>query len=238
MPVKVKRDDYLMHYGIRGQKWGRRRFENEDGTLTAAGKERYYKRADLNDFKREAETRVNMKVAEIKDKRATPQKSSLDRLHEDIQAGRITEDQMKDYIKQTTLEQTYLSSVKKNAPKSGSEKVGELMEGATGKTQQILSGTQNIARKMDSGSAAKSRQRALDQLHEDIKAGRVTEKQMRDYVNQVNLEQNYLNALSKNSPIQKSGAQKVLDVLEYAGAAVTVAAGTVGLAKLIHDFKK
>ena len=32
---------YLMHHGIRGQKWGIRRYQNEDGTLTPAGKERY-----------------------------------------------------------------------------------------------------------------------------------------------------------------------------------------------------
>lgn len=31
----------LYHYGIKGQKWGVRRFQNEDGTLTPAGKERY-----------------------------------------------------------------------------------------------------------------------------------------------------------------------------------------------------
>ena len=31
----------IYHHGILGQKWGRRRFRNEDGTLTAAGKERY-----------------------------------------------------------------------------------------------------------------------------------------------------------------------------------------------------
>lgn len=35
--------DHLEHYGILGQKWGVRRFQNEDGTLTNAGKERYYK---------------------------------------------------------------------------------------------------------------------------------------------------------------------------------------------------
>lgn len=34
-------DDQLMHFGIKGQKWGRRRFQNEDGTLTPAGKLRY-----------------------------------------------------------------------------------------------------------------------------------------------------------------------------------------------------
>lgn len=32
---------YLVHYGIDGQKWHRRRFQNEDGTLTPAGRERY-----------------------------------------------------------------------------------------------------------------------------------------------------------------------------------------------------
>ena len=31
----------LYHHGIKGQKWGVRRFQNPDGTLTAAGRERY-----------------------------------------------------------------------------------------------------------------------------------------------------------------------------------------------------
>ena len=31
---------YLSHYGIKGMKWGVRRYQNEDGTLTAAGKRR------------------------------------------------------------------------------------------------------------------------------------------------------------------------------------------------------
>ena len=33
----------LSHHGILGQKWGVRRFQNEDGTLTNAGKKRYSK---------------------------------------------------------------------------------------------------------------------------------------------------------------------------------------------------
>lgn len=31
----------IRHYGIQGQKWGVRRFQNEDGTLTTEGRERY-----------------------------------------------------------------------------------------------------------------------------------------------------------------------------------------------------
>lgn len=32
---------YLVHHGIKGQKWGVRRYQNEDGSYTEAGKSRY-----------------------------------------------------------------------------------------------------------------------------------------------------------------------------------------------------
>ena len=34
-------DEVLVHHGIKGQKWGIRRFQNADGSLTAAGRRRY-----------------------------------------------------------------------------------------------------------------------------------------------------------------------------------------------------
>lgn len=34
-------DSELYHHGIKGQKWGVRRFQNEDGSLTAEGQSRY-----------------------------------------------------------------------------------------------------------------------------------------------------------------------------------------------------
>lgn len=37
----LKETDELMHFGIKGQKWGVRRFQNKDGSITPKGKKRY-----------------------------------------------------------------------------------------------------------------------------------------------------------------------------------------------------
>ena len=34
-------EDYLMHHGVKGQKWGLRQYQNEDGSLTDLGREHY-----------------------------------------------------------------------------------------------------------------------------------------------------------------------------------------------------
>ena len=51
---------YLEHFGIPGMRWGFRRYQNEDGTLTEAGKARYLKQID-NDARRDAQRWVNAK---------------------------------------------------------------------------------------------------------------------------------------------------------------------------------
>ena len=35
-------NDYLCHHGVKGQKWGVRRYQNKDGSLTPQGKRHYY----------------------------------------------------------------------------------------------------------------------------------------------------------------------------------------------------
>ena len=46
-----RKEEYLEHHGIRGQKWGVRRFQNPDGSLTQKGKKRYLDKVykDMNE---------------------------------------------------------------------------------------------------------------------------------------------------------------------------------------------
>lgn len=46
----------LVHHGIKGQRWGIRRYQKKDGSLTPAGKKRYYDTPELNKLKRDLDT--------------------------------------------------------------------------------------------------------------------------------------------------------------------------------------
>lgn len=68
--------DHLAHFGTKGMRWGQRRFQNEDGSLTALGKERYGKNGkrgslgrsmDLNKLDRE-KTRSDYKAKSYQEK--------------------------------------------------------------------------------------------------------------------------------------------------------------------------
>lgn len=51
MPNYVIIDGELYHWGIKGQKWGVRRYQNKDGSLTPAGKKRYDNDGETNKSK-------------------------------------------------------------------------------------------------------------------------------------------------------------------------------------------
>ena len=66
----------LMHHGVVGMKWGVRRYQNKDGSLTAAGKKRYEK--EMAKLREEQQT--------LKKKQATKAKiDKLNAMKEDVE---------------------------------------------------------------------------------------------------------------------------------------------------------
>ena len=58
--------NYVCHYGIKGQKWGIRRFQNEDGSLKAAGEGRYDKTSGSKKPKAGSNKKANFEFADKK----------------------------------------------------------------------------------------------------------------------------------------------------------------------------
>ena len=69
-------EEYLAHHGTKGQRWGVRRFQNSDGSLTAAGKLRY----SVGNGGRSISKKVDPKSAAKLKKRKAKEAAKLERL--------------------------------------------------------------------------------------------------------------------------------------------------------------
>lgn len=79
--------DELQHHGIKGQKWGVRRFQNADGSLTTAGKQR----ASGTKKRTDAKNRGTLTNAQLKQKieRLRLEKQLRELTNQEVNSGRV-----------------------------------------------------------------------------------------------------------------------------------------------------
>lgn len=109
-------NDYLKHHGIKGQKWGIRRYQNSDGTLTSEGKRRY----------------GSVLEAQSKSKRILNSvKEWNKKVNEKYQKGKITytDNQIKEFIKRDYGIDTEMAEME--AKEYGYKSVKEMYEDRT-----------------------------------------------------------------------------------------------------------
>ena len=70
-------ESYLMHHGVKGQKWGRRRYQYEDGSLTPEGRSRLGFGLIKNRFKNKSREERSVRKQEILDKKLSKEKTKL-----------------------------------------------------------------------------------------------------------------------------------------------------------------
>lgn len=112
--------DYLAHFGIKGQQWGVRRFQNEDGTLTEEGKRRYLK--NFEDAEREADQtieRAKKQLADI-DKNGWNAKSAFTKgFIDDMRREGMLDDENLKYFRQTFERDVESAMADKKASREG-----------------------------------------------------------------------------------------------------------------------
>ena len=96
---------YLYHHGIKGQKWGVRRYQNPDGTLTAEGKVKKARMDATAQKKEDVKNRRTMSMNDLKNKveRLKMEKQLKDLTEDELYPGRRAAKQMLGQIGQKII---------------------------------------------------------------------------------------------------------------------------------------
>lgn len=133
-----KCSDGLYHHGIKGMKWGVRRFQNADGSLTAKGKQRY---GDKDNFEKQypedvkktinkvgtsmgkANKAVN-KAKDVNDKMV--KKANQEKIKDDV--SKLSDQELQKIVNRLNMEERYKQVMNSRATENGKNRVGEVLE--------------------------------------------------------------------------------------------------------------
>lgn len=130
--------NYIKHHGIKGMKWGVRRFQNADGSLTAKGKQRY---GDKDNFEKQYHEDVKKKISGVKssigkasgavdkakdinDKMV--KKANADQIKKDV--SKMSDQELQKIVNRLNMEERYKQVMNSRAAEEGKNRVGQILE--------------------------------------------------------------------------------------------------------------
>lgn len=148
--------DYLVHHGIKGQKWGVRRYQNEDGSYTEAGKKRigigkvigavgagaaavgagiaaYVNRGKIAGANKQDLQKVRGSINQAKGSvdqvrsTARDQRNAAEKRQALEDAKNMTDEQLKERIARLNLENNYVNAISQQQVSNGSDTVDRIL---------------------------------------------------------------------------------------------------------------
>lgn len=139
-------ETYLAHEGILGMKWGVRRYQNPDGTLTEAGRLRYSRQMTK---KRKAAAK---KAAQTK-RKAAEAKRTADETSKPRDVSSMSDQEIRDFLNRRDLEKRYLDAIAPKTIERGESATKRFMTkfGSSLADNLIKEATKKIAKDIVSG---------------------------------------------------------------------------------------
>ena len=117
--------DELKHYGIKGMKWGVRRFQNSDGSLTPEGRKRY----DSDDLK-ETQKKVEKGKAMVDGVKKTRTKAAEKQHEKKIKSdlSQMSDKELRDIVNRLNMEERYTQVMKSRGVETGKNRADKILE--------------------------------------------------------------------------------------------------------------
>lgn len=224
------RDDSssLSHYGIKGQRWGVRRYQNEDGTLTPEGQKRYNQ-------KEQVKSNIKYGVAAALGSLGALGSSGIAGLAAGVEAKADLEDPgqrpTKDTYEDTAAGKSQLKADQAayDAKKQAYNEKMKVSSSLGNESPKIKRTTDAVAESIINSTKKKD----LDRLKNSVDVSKISDDKLRKTVNRMQLERQYLSLTTPETTKGAEIAKGVINVVGGLGAVAVTGLNIVLLSQLI-----
>jgi len=207
--------DEIYHYGIKGQVWGRRRYQNPDGSLTEEGRRRYGVLSGT--IERHNKKVVAKRQASENDEQDAKQKASSGRTK---RVSEMSDDEITERIKRLTLERNLLN-LEADVNRLQPAKVSTGQKIAKQLGQVAVDGLTNAAKQTVTAALNDAAKKAIENSREQNKSKETKEyealKKEADTLKlqaQIKGYQDTINGVSNNKKKGKGGSANAEQIQE------------------------